>query len=181
LTDRTIDPVNESDSPDLRIGDTEREEALTALGEHMSAGRLNIDEYGDRSARVAAARTRNELVALFTDLPAPKPAFDETALAVQPRLEPPVPAQRSGWRGIPRELTGPIIGVTWVSAIFIGPALGLNWLFGVAIVVSIVVGSLTRKDRWGGHHKPHEKRREHRRMIRDETREQRRELRHGDR
>jgi hypothetical protein len=64
-----------------------------------------------------------------------------------------------------------------VSAIFIGPALGLNWLFGVAIAVSIILGSLSRKGRWGGHHPPHEQRREHRRMIRDETREQRRELR----
>ncbi len=39
-----------------------------------------------------------------------------------------------------------------MSAIFIGPALGLNWLFGVAIAVSIVLGSLARKDKWGGHH-----------------------------
>jgi hypothetical protein len=172
--------VNEPDSLDLRIGDAEREEALTALGEHMTAGRLDIDEYGDRAAKVAAARTRNELVVLFTDLPAPKPAFGSPAAAVQPRTGPPAPVQRSGWRGIPRELTGPIIGVTWVSAIFIGPALGLNWLFGVAIVVSIILGSLTRKDRWGGHHPPHEDRDDHR-GIRDETRERRRELRRGDR
>jgi len=56
--------------------------------------------------------------------------------------------------------------VTWVSAIFIGPALGLNWLFGVAIAVSIILGSLTRKDRWGGHHPPPDDRHEHRRMMR---------------
>jgi hypothetical protein len=56
--------------------------------------------------------------------------------------------------------------VTWVSAIFIGPALGLNWLFGVAIAVSIILGSLTRKDRWGGHHAPPDDRHEHRRMMR---------------
>jgi hypothetical protein len=173
--------VDEPDSPDVRIGDAEREEAHTALGEHMSAGRLDIDEYGDRSAKVAAARTRNELVALFTDLPAPKPAFGTPAPAIQPVPQRPVPTQRSGWRVIPRELAGPIIGVTWVSTIFIGHALGVNWLFGVAIAVSIVLGSLTRKERWGGHHPPHEDRREHRRMIRDEMRERRRELRRGDR
>ncbi|MBA2472228.1 MAG: DUF1707 domain-containing protein [Pseudonocardiales bacterium] len=65
--------MNEPDSLDVRIGDAEREEAFAALGEHMSAGRLAIDEYGDRSAKVAAARTRNDLVVLFTDLPAPRP------------------------------------------------------------------------------------------------------------
>ena len=41
LTDRTIDPVNEPDSPDLRIGDAEREDAFTALGKHANAGRLD--------------------------------------------------------------------------------------------------------------------------------------------
>ncbi len=172
--------MNEPDSLDVRIGDAEREEAITALGEHMSAGRLGIDEYGDRSARVAAARTRNDLAVLFTDLPAPKPTFGSPTAAGQPRTGPPAPVQRTGWRGIPRELTGPIIGVTWVSAIFIGPALGLNWLFGVAIAVSIILGSLSRKDRWGGHHPPPDDRHEHCR-IRDEMRERRRELRRGDR
>jgi hypothetical protein len=168
--------VNEPDSLDVRIGDAEREEAFTALGEHMGAGRLAIDEYGDRSAKVAAARTRNDLVVLFADLPAPRPAFGSPT-GVQPRTGPAVPVQRTGWRGVPRELTGPIIGVTWVSAIFIGPALGLNWLFGVAIAVSIILGSLTRKN---GHHPPVDDRHQHRR-IRHEMRERRRELWRGDR
>lgn len=59
----------------IRIGDTERESALTALSEHMTAGRLDIDEYGDRTARVSTAKTRGELMALFTDLPEPHPTF----------------------------------------------------------------------------------------------------------
>lgn len=166
--------MNEPDSLDVRIGDAEREEAFTALGEHMSAGRLAIDEYGDRSAKVAAARTRNDLVVLFTDLPAPRPAFGAPAAAVQPRMGPPVPAQQSGWRGIPRELTGPIIGVTWVSAIFIGPALGLNWLFGVAIAVSILLGALTCKDGSGCHRGPHEDRHKYRKLVRNDMRDRRR-------
>ncbi|MGH3764259.1 MAG: DUF1707 SHOCT-like domain-containing protein [Pseudonocardiaceae bacterium] len=153
----------------MRIGDAEREEALNALGAHMSAGRLDIDEYGDRSARVTTARTRSELSALFADLPAPKPSFG--TVDVQPVTEPPVPAP--GWHGIPREVTGPIIGVAWVSAIFIGPALGLPWLFGVAIAVSIILGALSRKGGRDGEIPG--KRRERRRMARDEMRERRRE------
>ena len=69
--------------PDIRIGDAEREEALKALGEHMSAGRLELDEYGDRSALVTTAKTRGDLLALFADLPQPHPRFGQVA-APQP-------------------------------------------------------------------------------------------------
>ena len=60
---------------DIRVSDTEREDALGKLGEHMSAGRLDIDEYGERSAMVTTAKTRGELLDLFGDLPEPRPAF----------------------------------------------------------------------------------------------------------
>src|ERR1700754_3993970 len=55
----------------------------------MSAGRLDIDEYGDRSAQVSTAKTRGELLGLFADLPAPHPAF-----GVEPAAPPPPPAQQ---------------------------------------------------------------------------------------
>ncbi|PPK69764.1 DUF1707 domain-containing protein [Actinokineospora auranticolor] len=77
--------MSEIERSELRVGDAEREDAIRALGEHMSAGRLDVDEYGERSARITTAKTRGELVALFTDLPDPKPAFG----APQP---PPTPA-----------------------------------------------------------------------------------------
>ena len=70
----------------IRIGDAERQSALTALGEHMSAGRLDIDEYGDRTAQVSTAKTRGQLLDLFADLPAPHPSF-----GVEPRPAPPAP------------------------------------------------------------------------------------------
>jgi uncharacterized membrane protein len=83
--------VSEFQAGDMRIGDTERESAMTALGEHMSAGRLTIDEYGARSAQITTAKTRAELQALFVDLPQPHPAFTGTAVPAPA----PVPA-RSG-------------------------------------------------------------------------------------
>ncbi|HEX7658147.1 MAG TPA: DUF1707 domain-containing protein [Pseudonocardiaceae bacterium] len=64
---------------DIRISDTERESALSALGEHMSTGRLDVDEYGERSAKVATAKTRGDLRELFLDLPDPHPTFDGSA------------------------------------------------------------------------------------------------------
>ena len=85
---------------DLRIGDTEREAALRDLGEHMGAGRLTVDEFGERSAMVATAKTRGELVAVFHDLPGPRPHFGPVAppfhpgYAPMPMMPPPPPARR---------------------------------------------------------------------------------------
>jgi len=59
---------------ELRISDTEREQAVRMLGEHMSVGRLDVDEYGERSARATAAKTRSVwycLSQLVTSTPSP--------------------------------------------------------------------------------------------------------------
>jgi hypothetical protein len=55
----------------LRIGDAEREQAATALGEHYAQGRLTADEHAERLELVWQARTRAELQPLFRDLPDP--------------------------------------------------------------------------------------------------------------
>lgn len=61
------------DSSAVRVGDTERNAAVAALGEHMSTGRLDLDEFGVRSAKATNARTVGDLRQLFADLPAPHP------------------------------------------------------------------------------------------------------------
>jgi hypothetical protein len=53
-----------------RIGDAERERAVSRLGEHVGAGRLDLSEFESRSAAAYAARTRADLDAVFADLPA---------------------------------------------------------------------------------------------------------------
>lgn len=58
-----------SEHPGLRIGDTDRDAAVTALGEHYAAGRLTKDEYDERTARVWAARFEDDIDPLFDDLP----------------------------------------------------------------------------------------------------------------
>lgn len=68
--------------PEYRLSDAEREEAIEALGEHLSSGRLDIDEYGDRTARVTAAKTRAELAPVFDDLPDPHPSVLVSPLPV---------------------------------------------------------------------------------------------------
>ncbi|GAA5112002.1 DUF1707 SHOCT-like domain-containing protein [Pseudonocardia adelaidensis] len=64
--------TGEESSP-LRIGHAERTSAQQALDEHLAAGRLDVDEYADRSAAAANAVVAADLAALFTDLPQPHP------------------------------------------------------------------------------------------------------------
>jgi DUF1707 SHOCT-like domain len=79
----------------LRIGDAERLAAVTALGDHFAAGRLDQDEIDERTAAAFAARTFADLEPLFTDLPDPhpkRPAYPAPA----PTGWPP-PAASQGW------------------------------------------------------------------------------------
>jgi len=62
-------------SRQLRIGNVERNAAMKALDAHLEAGRLGVEEYGDRSAKAAGATTADELEELFSDLPEPHPAL----------------------------------------------------------------------------------------------------------
>ena len=55
----------------LRIGDKEREQAASALGEHYAQGRLTTEEHSERLDRIWAAKTRSELSPIFRDLPGP--------------------------------------------------------------------------------------------------------------
>lgn len=55
----------------IRIGNAEREVAMKALDEHLEAGRLDPEEYGQRYAKASLARTEDELRPLFIDLPGP--------------------------------------------------------------------------------------------------------------
>jgi hypothetical protein len=60
--------------PELRIGDAEREAAVTALGEHYAAGRLTKEEYDERAGIAWTAKTNSALWPLFADLPRPQAA-----------------------------------------------------------------------------------------------------------
>lgn len=54
----------------IRIGDAERDRAVSLLGEHFAAGRLDRAEYTDRADLALQAKLSSELDALFVDLPA---------------------------------------------------------------------------------------------------------------
>ena len=69
--------------PHLRAADTDRNAVAAALGQHMAAGRLTVEEYDERLTRAYAARTYGELDELTTDLP-PLPDSRPTAQPTPP-------------------------------------------------------------------------------------------------
>jgi len=58
----------------IRIGDAERDKAVSDLGDHFAAGRLDRDEFDDRADQAMQARFSTDLTPLFADLPASQPA-----------------------------------------------------------------------------------------------------------
>ncbi len=73
----------------LRVGDAERETAIKVLGEHLTAGRLDVGEYDQRCADAVAARFQSDLRALFADLPnTVAPPAPPPPVAPQPRRGP---------------------------------------------------------------------------------------------
>lgn len=68
---------------DLLLSDAERLHALTSLGDHYAAGRLDDPEFHGRSGDVAAARTLGQLHGSFRDLPGGTPLTSVDGVIVQ--------------------------------------------------------------------------------------------------
>jgi hypothetical protein len=132
--------VTEYQRGNIRVSDTEREDALGKLGQHMSEGRLDIEEYGERTAKVATAKTRADVLALFDDLPEPRPAFGQPG---PPATREPRKAQ------LGRQLT-PVV-----------PVLAIVLLIGLTVVLKVpffffmlpVIFFFAQSGRWGHHHR----------------------------
>jgi uncharacterized membrane protein len=131
--------VNEQ--PRLRVGDTEREAAVAALGEHFAAGRLTKEEYDERSDHAWAARTASDLFPLFADLP---------SLATDP---PAAAAPRGPVRGGHWPLGVGVLPV--VIGLFVLSVLVHSPLF-LLLVVAAVVLFRSRRLRHGPQHHRHQ-------------------------
>ena len=57
--------------PAVRASDDDRDIVLQALERHLAAGRLDLDEFDQRSTAALSAVTLNDLVVLTSDLPQP--------------------------------------------------------------------------------------------------------------
>jgi hypothetical protein len=155
--------VSEYQPSDIRVSDTEREDALNKLGEHMSAGRLDLEEYGERTAKVATAKTRGELLGLFGDLPEPKPIFGH-AVPAAPAEPVPRPSRSIGQRVAP--VLVPVVGIAAIVVLIAVVKLPFFFLFPVLFFA--FGSSWWRGDR--GHNRHYQAIREHRREIRDHHR-----------
>jgi len=79
-------------SQQVRASDQERDQAIDALAEHARTNRLTLEEFDERSAVVAAAQLRDDINALFDDLPEPRPHFGSPAAEVAPGAPAPAAA-----------------------------------------------------------------------------------------
>ena len=87
------------DPRSIRIGTAEREQAVKALGEHFSQGRLEPAEFEERMTAAYAARTAAELDRLFDDLPSP--AHPQHPTGQHPTGQPPAPYPTGGYPAFP--------------------------------------------------------------------------------
>jgi hypothetical protein len=80
----------------IRIGDQEREDAVTRLGAHYEAGRLSAEEHQERVGEALQAKTEADLATLFVDLPGE--AYNGTPGAGGPASSG-SPGDGQGWAG----------------------------------------------------------------------------------
>lgn len=127
----------------LRLSDADRIHALQALSNHFTDGRLDNEEFDERTRQVTAARVIGDLRPLFADLPDGLPFEDDPegtrALVPRPLGSDPSRAlatqeselremQQIKQRGKKVEaLDGVILGVTLVSFLILQFVIGWGW------------------------------------------------------
>ena len=111
----------------------------------MSVGRIDLDEYGDRSARVTAVKTRGELAEIFEDLPQPHPHLDDSPVKPDAGAAAEPVAKPDGvvtWadRPLAQRLTAAVVPLAWVAGIALFLAAGHIWLWFLLPMAVTAVG-----------------------------------------
>jgi len=123
----------------IRVSDAERDQAVAELSEHYQAGRLTLEEFDDRSDLALRARTGNDIVALFADLPT---TVVPPAMMTARPATPGVPADFGG-----RPVGGPpiarVVIACVIAAIVLGNVAGglgqhsLGWLVPIVVLAFV--------------------------------------------
>jgi hypothetical protein len=108
--------------PDLRLSDADREDAIPRLSEHYAAGRLDKDEFDERSDAVWTAKTGADLAPVFADLRTDDPARAARGPQFGPR-------SRRGWFPLP-----------FLPVLFV--LIALTAITHIPFVLLVVVGCL---------------------------------------
>src|SRR5699024_4743463 len=153
--------TNAPEPDDLLLSDAERLHALTALGDHYAAGRLDDSEFHARSGDVAASRTLSQLGASFRGLPGGVPLRSVGSMIVQSATEGggELVAASSSSRGAPavrdadddledlrrrgkliESLDGVVIGVTLVSFLILQFVVGWSFAWIVWPSLALTLG-----------------------------------------
>ncbi len=146
----------------LRVSDAERDAVAADLREHHAEGRLDVAELSTRLDAVFAARTRDDLAAVTTDLPgrgrprwAPPPGFGDPRGASrhdgahlrEPRDLMGRPGRPVARRPSPAAAVLAIIGVLWLVGGVFGAFLSADRGPGPFPLIFLVVGILVIRSR----------------------------------
>jgi hypothetical protein len=128
----------------VRIGDAERDRAVSTLGDHFAAGRLDREEFDTRVDQAMAARFDNDLRPLFADLPRSQPAAPNPAYATTPTM-------RNAW---------PLMLLWWLPFLLVGSVVvavlvGAPWLIWGFVWVLMMTSFMGRRRPYSGyrHHR----------------------------
>jgi hypothetical protein len=111
----------------IRIGDAEREAAISSLTSHFAEGRLTQVEHAERTELALNARTGRDLDVLFADLPRRTDGTGATRANQRPS------------RGLRFEwLVAPVFALFFIGAVIFVIA---NLLPTIALVILVVIGT----------------------------------------
>lgn len=139
----------QASAPSPRIGDAERDQAVTLLQEHMAAGRLDQGEFDDRMTAALTARTQTDLDALFVDLPGQHPGQQVTPTPAAPsaatRPVGAAPARRCA-SSTNRTLVLAVLGLMGLGLIISSSFAGSHhwWIFMIPVLIAIGAGRRQR-------------------------------------
>ena len=125
----------------VRIGDAERDRAVSSLGDHFAAGRLTREEFDTRVDQAMAARFDADLRPLFADLPRSEPTPPPGPAYAGP------PMMRSAW---------PLMLLWWLPFLLVGSIVaailvGAPWLIWGFVWVLMMTSLLGRRRSYRGY------------------------------
>jgi DUF1707 SHOCT-like domain len=124
----------------IRASDADRDRAAAALREHLAAGRLTVEEFGDRLERAFAARTLGDLEELMADLPAGDLDLLDQAASPRPAPGPgeqPLDELGPAWRAIWRPWL--VITVFFFVLWLVSGAAGGAWFVYLSLIAALVL------------------------------------------
>jgi hypothetical protein len=128
--------------PQMKASDADRDAVLAALSEHFQAGRLTSDELDERTGRALAARTQGELRVLMTDLPTLQRDAPVTQVPAAPLVAPHY------------RIFVPVVAIlicTGIAITSLASAHTHGWELGLVIPIALVARRLAgRRIRYSG-------------------------------